>query len=120
MEEAHKWAIEHGVEREAAKSIALTKTKNSRLSIESYKNILINGIDNLLKQNLKNYIGNDPSEFIISVLKSSIYKEGYTTNVEVDYDVNSKIAIINYEMPSPFKVPKIIKYNYNEALNKLN
>lgn len=59
------------------------------------------------------------NNFIESVLQDSTYPEGYTKNVEVDYEPSSKTVVINYRIPNTDEVPKITEYKRNSKTGKI-
>lgn len=106
------------------KTQALAKTKKSLSDIETYKNILIDGlnsIENLLEKYLKIITTNNKEfeDLILDILDNSTYPHEYKKEIDVQYEDNSKLAIINYKMPNTLEIPKIIKYKYDELFDRL-
>jgi restriction system protein len=119
----HKdWNIEY---KKNLKNIQLiTSTQEAQFRINAYKNILLSAVENDemngKKQIINSYInGETLNDFIGSVLEKSTYPEGYTKNVEVDYEPSSKTVVVNYRIPNVDEVPKIVEYRCNSRTGRI-
>lgn len=107
------------------KAEAQNETKKSLLEIEAYKSILINTLNNIGKLSeqclkVKTMDNKELENLILTVLNNSLYPERFNKKIDVQYEENSKLAIINYKLPNTTGIPKVIKYSYDEIFDRLN
>lgn len=58
-------------------------------------------------------------KYIRLVLEHSVYPDAVPKEFEVQYDNNSEIAIVDYSLPNPNDIPKIIEYKFVQTRNKM-
>ncbi|MCR3761800.1 restriction endonuclease [Clostridium felsineum] len=107
------------------KAEAQDETKRALLEIELYKNILISGLNNIKNVSeeylkLTNIDNKEIEKITSTILNNSIYPEKFHKKIDIQYDENSKVIIINYILPNSEEIPKTIKYTYDKIFDKLN
>lgn len=92
-------------------------TKEALAKIEEYKNILNQGLRNLI------YLETDKSkeinEYVEYILEKSFYPKDYIKNIDIEYVSDTKTIIIDYKMPNTVEVPNVLGYKNSKNSNEI-
>jgi restriction system protein len=78
--------------------------------------------NNQIDELKKSYLSSDPnsiSEYCALVLRNSDYPDSFPKDFELDYNPNTKLILVEYQLPSPDCLPTLMEVKYFSTRNEM-